>query len=228
MRIKKKILLVEDEKSLSYLISERLAEESYQVVSAYDGNEALQLFQKEKPDLVLLDVMLPKLDGFEVLKTIRNTDTHTPIIFLTARIQPKDAVKGIEWGANDYIRKPFSMDELLVRIKLQLYGTDTITEIGKEEYQIGKFTLNTKTLILAFEESQKKLTHKEAAILELLIDNRNKVLSKRSILYKIWLDDSYFHSRTLDVFISRLRKYLNADNSIEISNIRGVGYILKC
>ncbi len=228
MKSKKKILIVEDEKSLAYLISERLTEESYQVYTAHDGNEALHLFHLEKPNLILLDVMLPKLDGFEVLRTIRNTDAHTPILFLTARIQPKDAVKGIEWGANDYIRKPFSMDEILVRIKLQLYGTDTITEFENLEHKFGKFTLNTKFLILEFEGTQKKLTYKEVSILALLIENRNKVLSKRSILFKVWLDDSYFHSRTLDVFISRLRKYLSADKSIEISNIRGVGYILKC
>ncbi len=224
------VLLVEDELSLAMLIKENLESKGYEVCHAENGDLALKSFFQEKPDLVILDIMMPKVNGFNVAKTIRNTDRKTPVLFLTAKVQVKDVVKGFESGGNDYIRKPFSMDELLVRMKV-LLGNDRLIDVAEESDQVffelgaylfdsRKFILKTGNKIIA------KLTSRESELLKLLCQNENQILTKKSILLKVWDDDSFFNSRSLDVFISRLRKHFKEEPKVNIINIRGVGYKL--
>lgn len=224
-----KILLVEDEPSLAMVIKDSLQEHQFEVEVASDGDEALKTYHSFEPHLVILDVMIPKLNGFNVSKTIRNLDRKTPIIFLSAKIQPKDIVKGFESGGNDYLRKPFSMDELLARIKVLLSNSGLLEEVGKADtsfFEFGGFLFDCKRLELKFGDDVQKLTSKEADLLQLFCENQNQLLTKKAILHAIWGDDSFFNSRTMDVFISRLRKYLSGDPSITIINVRGVGYKL--
>jgi len=230
MTEKLKILLVEDELTLATLVQENLERKGYEVGYAPNGESALKQFFANPPDLVILDVMMPKANGFQVAKTIRNTDRRTPIIFLTAKIKPADVVQGFEAGGNDYLRKPFAMEELLVRMRA-LLNTERLAEVPKTTEQVvftlGQYSFNTKRLTLtAADASIRKLTTREAELLKLLCENRNQLLTKSSILLKVWGDDSFFNSRSMDVFISRLRKYLADDPTLSIVNLRGVGYKL--
>lgn len=220
---------MEDGLSLAMLIRDNLVSAGYQVSHAKDGNEALENFFQETPDIVILDVMMPRVNGFEVAKTIRNTDRNTPILFLTAKVQVKDVVKGFESGGNDYLRKPFSIEELLIRLKVLLNQSrllDHAKEVKETWFELGEYSFDSKKLELYHLGVSQKLTFMEAALLQLFCENQDHLLTKKSILLKIWQDDSFFNSRSLDVFISRLRKYLKQDNSISIINIRGVGYKL--
>ena len=222
-----KILLVEDEPSLALLVKENLEANAYEVFHAKNGDEALERFFFVKPHLVLLDVMMPKLNGFKVAQTIRNTDRTTPILFITAKVQTKDLIKGFESGGNDYIRKPFSIEELLIRIKVMLNDNRLLErpkESGKEQFEIGKYTFNSKKRWLFFDGQITQLTSREAELLKMFCENENQLLSKKSILNNLWGDDGFFNSRSLDVFISRLRKYLKNDPSLAIVNLRGKGY----
>lgn len=227
---KTKILLIEDEVTLATLIQENLERSGYEVVYAQNGELGLKQFFAHQPDLVILDVMMPKANGFQVAKTIRNTDRRTPIIFLTAKIKPSDVVQGFEAGGNDYLRKPFAMEELLIRMRA-LLNKERLAEIpsitDQVVFKIGQYSFNTKRLTLtAADASARKLTTREAELLKLLCENRNHLLTKSSILLKVWGDDSFFNSRSMDVFISRLRKYLVDDPTLSIVNLRGVGYKL--
>lgn len=224
------ILLVEDELALGLLVKEGLEKDGYRVIHASEGDQALKLFFAHQPALVVLDVMMPKLSGFEVAKTIRNTDRYTPIIFLTAKIKSSDVVRGFASGGNDYLRKPFAMEELLVRIRA-LLSEDRLAahpEVsGKSVFQIGRYTFNSKQLKISTPAGpERKMTARESELLKLLCENRNRTLTKSSILLEIWGDDSFFNSRSMDVFISRLRKYLKDDPNVSIVNLRGVGYKL--
>lgn len=226
---KKKILLVEDEMSLAMVVTDNLVEEGYEVHHALNGEDALKQFYQKEPDLVILDVMMPKVNGFTVAKTIRNTDRETPILFLTAKVQVKDVVKGFEAGGNDYIRKPFSIQELLVRMKVMLSDTrllDKVSPSSDARFELGKFQFDSKSGLLAHSGQSKKLTSRESELLKLFCRHKDEVLTKESILLSIWGDDSFFNSRSLDVFVSKLRKYLEADSGVNIVNIRGVGYKL--
>lgn len=221
------ILLVEDEASLAMLVKDNLLAQGYEVYHAENGDQALERFYFVKPDIVLLDVMMPKLNGYKVAETIRNTDKETPILFITAKVQTKDVIKGFESGGNDYIRKPFSIEELLVRIKVmlsdkRLLEKQKVSEI--EQFQIGEYTFNSKKRLLFFKGEMKKLTGRETELLKLFCSNENQLLSKKSLLQNLWGDDSFFNSRSLDVFVSRLRKYLKEDPSLAIVNVRGQGY----
>lgn len=229
MQLLTKVLLVEDEPSLALVVKDGLQQNQYEVKLATDGDEALKMFHSFEPHIVILDVMIPKLNGFNVSKTIRNLDRKTPIIFLSAKVQSKDVIRGFESGGNDYLRKPFSMEELLIRMKVLLSTSGLLDEVGEPQatfFQFGDFQFDCKRLELKFNETTKKLTSKEADLLQLFCENKNQLLTKKAILHAIWGDDSFFNSRTMDVFISRLRKYLSYDPDIAIINVRGVGYKL--
>lgn len=223
-----RVLLAEDELALAHIVRESLEESGFEVTLCTNGEQALQKYRAQKPDILALDVMMPKMDGFEVARHIRETDKITPIIFLTARSQPKDVVAGFESGANDYLKKPFSVEELIVRIKV-LLSTNRLLERPKtinEDYQISDllFSSNKNTLQQGINTWQ--LTARESDILKMLCKHKHEVITRKTLLTTVWGDDSFFNARSLDVFITRLRRQLDADPNIQIINIRGVGYKL--
>ncbi|GAB3922850.1 response regulator transcription factor [Mucilaginibacter myungsuensis] len=223
------VLLAEDELSLSHIVRESLEERGYKVTLCPNGKAALEKYQDKKPDILVLDVMMPLMDGFEVARQIRIKDKQTPIIFLTARSQAKDVVAGFELGANDYLKKPFSVEELIVRIKVQLSRTGTLDvkpSKEKESFRFGEFTFTPHKNALQRGANLKLLTSRESEILELLYRNQQQITGRDDILNKLWGSDSFFNARSLDVFITKLRKYLSADPSVQIINIRGQGYKL--
>lgn len=227
MSKKAKILLVEDDFNLGLVIQDFLGIEGYQVHLCRDGKEGLQKFNKNQYDLCLLDVMLPEKDGFSMAEDIRKVNKEVPIIFLTAKSLSEDKVKGFKAGADDYITKPFDNQEFLLRIDAVLRrskGVAIVEDENKGVYQIGKFTFDSINLRLKSEEEDKKLTKREAAILKLLAENKNKVIERSLVLNLIWGDDNYFNGRSLDVFITKLRKYLKHDENIQINNLHGVGF----
>jgi DNA-binding response OmpR family regulator len=223
---KNKILFVEDELSLGLIVKESLETRGFEVQYCQDGRSGYNSFKEFKPDICLLDIMLPVKDGFTLAQDIRKIDAHVPIIFITARSQTPDVVKGFEIGANDYIKKPFSMEELVVRIKARLSDNSVISEDhdARKTFIIGKYQFNYDRQVLEFQGREKKLTHREAEILRLLCLNRNKVLERSQVLDKVWGDDNFFNARSMDVFITKLRKYLADDPEVEILNVRGIGY----
>jgi DNA-binding response OmpR family regulator len=218
-----KILLAEDEPSLGQIIKESLETRNFEVLLCENGEEAYKTYKKEQPLLLVLDVMMPKKDGFTLAKEIRMEDAEIPIIFLTAKSQTEDVVEGFHLGGNDYLKKPFSMEELIVRIHALLKRT---FEQNTEEIAIGKYLFNLKKQTLQFQNTTENLTHREANLLYYLIKNKNQVLDRSFILNKLWGDDDFFNARSMDVFITKLRKKLKADSSIQIINIRGFGYKL--
>ena len=227
--MKYKILFVEDEPSLAMIVKDSMETEGFDVVHADNGADAIQYYQSHQPDLIVLDVMLPKTTGFEIAKTIRNIDQVTPIIFLTAKSQVKDVVKGFESGGNDYLRKPFSVEELMVRMKVLLSDKRLLAHVEETEeivFQIGLYTFDSNRQLLSIGTEETQLTAKESELLKLFCQNQNRLISKSSILMKVWGDDSFFHSRSMDVFVSKLRKYLKQDANLKIMNIRGSGYKL--
>lgn len=221
-----KILLVEDDQTLNFIIKDNLEQNGYVVTSAEDGDAAMKIFKSEKFSLCLLDVMLPKKDGFTVAKEIREIDDHTPIIFLTARSMTEDRITGLTIGGDDYITKPFSMEELLLKIRIFLKRTLNPVDDAVDQvfYKVGIFNFYFDSLILATDSERKTLTYKEAELLRYFCDNPNKVLSRSDILKQVWGSDDYYLGRSLDVFISRLRKYLSSDESIKILNLHGIGF----
>jgi len=227
MGSKTKILLAEDEPSLGQIIKESLETRGFQVVLCRDGKEAEAQYFKEDPALLVLDVMMPKKDGFTLAKEIRSQDLHTPIIFLTAKSQTRDVVEGFHTGGNDYLKKPFSMEELIVRINNLLNSKGNAQTAAVSA--IGGYSFDFKKQQLQFEkEDPISLTHREASLLFHLSNNRNNVLDRSMILKKLWGDDDFFNARSMDVFISKLRKKLKRDPSVEIVNVRGFGYKLIC
>ncbi len=225
---KKKILFVEDEQSLGLIVKESLETRGFEVEYCQDGKSGLKSFKEFKPDICLLDIMMPVKDGFTLAQEIRKTDQQTPIIFLTARSQTQDVVKGFELGANDYIKKPFSMEELIVRLKARLSEANGMTELNSEikSFVIGRYKFEYDKQTLESKGEFRKLTHREAEILRLLCLNKNKVLERSKVLDKVWGDDNFFNARSMDVFITKLRKYLAEDPEVEILNVRGIGYKL--
>ena len=223
------ILYVEDEESLGFIVSDSLEERGYNVIFKKDGEEGWDAFCKQKPDICVLDVMMPKKDGLTLATDIRAVDKDVPIIFLTAKSQPSDVVKGFELGADDYLKKPFSIEELIVRINARLTkNTNSSDEKLPTELIVGKYTFNTVKQTLTTDGFSKVLTHRECELLKLLVANKNDVLERKIVLDKIWGDDSFFNARSMDVFITKLRKYLVLDTDIQIINVRGVGYKLIC
>ena len=222
-----KILLVEDDEALQFIVKDNLGQHNYDVKVASDGKEALEIFAQNTFDLILLDVMLPKVDGFQVAEKIRHSNDHVPIIFLTARSMTEDKIKGLTIGGDDYIPKPFSMEELLLKIKIfirrsQVQPVSNIHENGV--IRIGNFMFHPEELSLSHEENTRSLTMKEAELIRFFAAHPNKVLSRNEILEKVWGSDDYFLGRSLDVFISRLRKYFKADPSVKIVNLHGIGF----
>jgi len=216
-----KILLVEDDQTLNFIIKDNLEQSGYMVTSAEDGESAIKFFKAEKFSLCLLDVMLPKKDGFTLAKEIREIDDHVPIIFLTARSMTEDRIAGLTIGGDDYITKPFSMEELLLKIRIFLKRSVSASDTGTDQnyYKVGIFNFYFDSLILDCNGDRKTLTYKEAELLRYFCDNPNKVLSRSDILIQVWGSDDYYLGRSLDVFISRLRKYLGRDENIKILNL---------
>jgi DNA-binding response OmpR family regulator len=220
---KAKVLYVEDEVFLAKIVSETLQGRGYDVVLESDGAKALDLFVKEKPDLCVLDIMLPNKDGFAIADEIRERDTQVPIIFLSAKAQTSDVVNGFKLGANDYIRKPFSIEELIARMENVLRSKSVVTE-ETEEVAIGAYTFNTRRQTLHHASEQRKLSYRESELLKLLYENRDRIVERSDILTLLWGSDSFFNSRNLDVYITKLRGYLKHDPAIEIITIKGIGY----
>lgn len=221
---KVKILLAEDEPSLGQIIKESLETRNFEVVLCANGELAYKAYKEEKPLLLVLDVMMPKIDGFSLATKIRNEDSAIPIIFLTAKSQTADVVEGFTIGGNDYLKKPFSMEELIVRINALLRRKKDEEIIG--ELAIGKFIFDLSKQTLTTGKKIQALTHREAHLLYHLIKNKNKVLERSFILKKLWGEDDFFNARSMDVFITKLRKKLKEDSSIQILNVRGYGYKL--
>jgi DNA-binding response OmpR family regulator len=221
-----KILLAEDEPSLGQIIKESLETRNFEVLLCADGEQAYKTYKIEKPVLLVLDVMMPKKDGFTLAEEIRKEDPEIPIIFLTAKSQTEDVVHGFTIGGNDYLKKPFSMEELIVRINALLNRNKN--ENLNEPIQLGNYLFNLKTQTLQINSEIETLTHREAHLLYHLINNKNEVLERSFILKKLWGDDDFFNARSMDVFITKLRKKLNKDDTLQIVNVRGYGYKLIC
>ncbi|THD33343.1 response regulator transcription factor [uncultured Flavobacterium sp.] len=224
MSSKIKIILAEDEPALAQIIKESLETRSFEVVLCKNGEEAFEAFSREKPELLVLDVMMPKKDGFTLAKEIRKLDKKTPIIFLTAKSQTQDVVDGFQLGGNDYLKKPFSMEELIIRIHA-LLGRIQL-EKNDENISIGNYIFNQTKQTLDYSGNIQFLTHREASLLHLLIENKNDILDRSLVLKKIWGDDDFFNGRSMDVFITKLRKKLSLDPNIQIINVRSQGYKL--
>jgi len=220
---KTKVLYVEDETFLAKIVSETLESRGYEVVLEEDGGKAVQKFGEVKPDVCVLDIMLPNKDGFTIADEIRERDTEVPIIFLSAKSQTADVLSGFKTGANDYIRKPFSIEELIVRIENVLRNKVALPD-DNNEVSIGAYTFNIKRQTLNHSAEQRKLSYRESELLKLLYENRDKIVERSEILTLLWGSDSFFNSRTLDVYITKLRGYLKLDPSIEIITIKGIGY----
>lgn len=219
------VLLVEDEKTLSMIIKDTLEEQGFLISIAFNGEEGLRTFHTQKPDVVVADVMMPRMDGFEMVRCIRQTDRTTPVLFLTARSGINDVVEGFELGANDYLKKPFSMQELIIRIKALLHKAF----VNKEQtnlFEIGNYLFNAVSQQLSYAGTSQELSHRESEILRRLCEHRNEVVNTQSILLELWGDDSFFNSRSLHVFITKLRHKLSKDERIRIVNVRGIGYKL--
>ncbi|HEX8546389.1 MAG TPA: response regulator transcription factor [Cytophagaceae bacterium] len=225
--MKAKILLAEDDASIGYILKENLDLNGYQVVLATDGKEGLFEFNKHSFDLCILDIMLPKLDGFSLAEKIRETNTHVPILFLTARSLAEDKLRGFKLGGDDYITKPFNFEELLSRVEVFVKRC-TISLKEQTTFCIGKVLFDYDGLCLSCKGHTFNLTQKEADILKIFCDHPNIIIKRDVILNRVWGDNDYFIGRSLDVFIVKLRKYLAAEPSIEIQNIHGVGFRLVC
>lgn len=226
MTTKIKILLAEDEPALALIIKESLETRNFEVMHCINGEVAFDAFTKQKFDLLVLDVMMPKKDGFSLAKDVRKIDKKIPIIFLTAKSQTQDVVEGFNIGGNDYLKKPFSMEELIIRIH-SLLGRINADKV-EEKMLIGSYSFDFVKQTLHFNELIITLTHREAELLFLLIENKNEILDRSIVLKKIWGNDDFFNGRSLDVFITKLRKKLNLDPNIQIINVRGQGYKLIC
>jgi DNA-binding response OmpR family regulator len=221
-----KVLLAEDEASLGMIVKESLESRDFTVFHAENGEEAFEMYQKEKPDVLVLDVMMPKKDGFTLAKEIRAENKNIPILFLTAKSQTSDVLEGFYHGGNDYLKKPFSMEELIVRIKSLLNRIELKTNI--DAIKIGDYSFNFTKQTLKYNSEIEQLTHREAQLLFHLFEKKNEILGRTFILNKLWGNDDFFNARSMDVFISKLRKKIKKDNTLQIINIRGFGYKLIC
>jgi len=223
-----RILLVEDEESLARGLQFNLEAEGYKVTLARDGQQAIDFFDQQKFDLVILDVMLPYHDGFEIAQYIREKSQQLPILFLTARRSPDDRIKGLKLGADDYLAKPFSLDELLLRVKRILQRKSWYLHDDLQKFQLGQWQIDLQALQIMGEEKTINLTQLEANILKYLLERRGKVVSRQELLENVWQTDAEIETRTVDIFIARLRKYLNDDpaNPQWIKSVRGIGYMI--
>ena len=223
-----KILLAEDEVVLGNIVKESLESRGFDVIYCKDGDQAMRQYKLHKPELLVLDVMMPKKDGFTLVKEIRQQDKRIPIIFLTAKSRIEDVVEGFGYGANDYLKKPFSIEELIVRIEALLKTNTTKDNPKTVLMQIGLYEFNLEKQTLKLGEVQQTLTHREACLLDVLYHYKNTLAERNYILKKLWGNDDFFNARSMDVFISKLRKKLAGDQGIQILNVRGYGYKLVC
>ncbi len=225
---KQRVLLLEDDANLGFILQEHLQMQGFEVMLCVNGEEGLRSFQVGKFDLCLVDVMMPKLDGFSFARKIREQDQAVPLIFLTAKSLKEDKIEGFKIGCDDYLTKPFSMEELMLRITAVLRRAKASAQVAEQPvmFEIGKFTLDYNRQLLTTPASQYKLTPKEADLLRLLCIHKNQTLERDVALREIWGDESYFSGRSMDVFISKLRKYLKDDESVEIMGIHGKGFRL--
>ncbi|MGF1922589.1 MAG: response regulator transcription factor [Bacteroidia bacterium] len=227
-----KILLVEDEEALGLIIKDSLEVRNFEVVHVLDGGLAYERYISERPDALILDVMLPSINGFMIAEKIRLEDKHTPILFLTARTMPQDVLNGYMSGGNDYLKKPFDMEELIVRIKVLLSQNRLLenkdSDLSLTMVEIGKYTYDIMRGVLVYKDVVKQLTGRESEVLKTLYQNRNRILDRKIFLKQVWGDDDFFSSRSLDVFITKLRRHLRHDPVIQIINHRGFGYKLIC
>ena len=224
---KKRILLVEDDPSLGFVTKDVLVLKGYDVTLCKDGLEGEETFSSGDYHLCILDIMLPKMDGFSLARSIRQKNPSIPIIFLSAKSMEEDKLQGFATGADDFITKPFSLDELLCRIEVFLRRSHSNNHQQETIVFLGKYTFDFSNLILKNNATEKTLTQKEAEVLKLLYHNRERVLKREEILKHVWGDDDYFMGRSMDVFISKLRKYLKEDPSVQIVNYHGVGFKLE-
>jgi len=229
MNSKAKILYVEDDLTLSFVTRDNLELYGYTIEFCEDGVEALQKFNDSHFDLCILDVMLPKMDGYDLAERIRAKNVQVPIIFLTAKSTKEDKIHGLRLGADDYITKPFSIEELVLKIEVFLKRSrqTTLQVDYKKNCEFGHFVFDISNNLLIYPDGKKQLTHREAELMKILCRNHDTILKRDDILMQVWGDDHYFASRSLDVFISRLRKYIKSDDSVKIENIHNVGYRLK-
>ncbi len=222
------VLLAEDDKNLGSVLTSYLEAKGYPTTLCINGQEAFNAFRSDTFDFCIIDVMMPVKDGFTLAKEIREIDKKTPILFLTAKSMQEDKLRGFELGADDYITKPFSMEELLMRMRAIIRRTteSKTMQASRTQYEVGKFTFDYNRQLLKKGEDEQKLTSKESELLKMLCDNANEVLDRSDALKKIWHDDSYFNARSMDVYVTKLRKYLKADPSLELINVHGVGFKL--
>jgi two-component system, OmpR family, response regulator len=221
----KRVLLAEDDKNLGTILKAYLEAKGYQTTLCVDGKEALEKFKREDYTFCILDVMMPVMDGFALAAEIRKLNSQVPLLFLTAKSMQEDKLHGFELGADDYLTKPFSMEELLMRMKAIMRRSEEAL-VRPTFFEIGSFTFDYNRQILSRAGEDNKLTSKEAELLRLLCENLNRVLDRSVALNKIWFDDSYFNARSMDVYITKLRKYFKNDDQIELMNVHGVGFKL--
>jgi DNA-binding response OmpR family regulator len=219
-----KVLIAEDDRDFGNILTQYVTISGFEVTLARDGKEAWELFNKDKPDICVLDVMMPEMDGFTLAEKIKQSHQEMPFIFLTAKSLKEDIVKGLKLGADDYITKPFDPEVLILRINNIL---KRVYSSVNDEYHVSSTVLMFNTLELMCGKKKEKLTLKEAQLLRYFIINKNKILAREDILTEIWGEDDYFLGRSMDVFISRLRKYVSDDRGIDIRTVRGMGFILE-
>jgi len=222
------ILYVEDDPALAFLTSDNLMLEGFEVDLCKTAEEALIKFKTQTYDLCILDVMLPGMDGFSLARKMRETNTQIPILFITAKSTHEDKIRGLKIGGDDYITKPFSIEELVLKIRIFIKRSASVSA-SKTNYaqQIGKYTFDAANQLLAFADKRIELTYKESELLIMLYEKKNNIVKRDEILIKLWADNSYFKGRSLDVFISRLRKYLKYDDNVILENVHGIGFRLK-
>lgn len=220
---KYKILYAEDDETLAFLTKDNL-EQHYDVTHCDNGEMALNAFKKDAFDICILDIMMPKMDGFELAENIRKTNSEVPIIFLSAKTLKEDRIKGLRLGADDYLVKPFSIEELLLKIEIFLKRTNKNVTVDKSLYTVGKYQFDSKNYLVFTDSEKISLTQRESDLLKLFLNNKNVVLKREEILKSLWGDDDYFMGRSLDVFISRLRKILSNEEGIAIENLHGIGF----
>lgn len=219
-----RVLYVEDEVNLALIVSDSLESHGFDITHRENGIDALAIFKRDKHDIVVVDIMMPLMDGYTLTSEIRKLDKQVPILFLSALTQTEDVVKGFHLGANDYIRKPFKTEELIVRIEAL---TKRAMRTAAMVYTIGDYVLDTQKGLLFYRGSSVKLSFRETELIRRLYENKDNVVPREEIIKTYWKDDTYFTGRSLDVFISRIRKYLIKDDRIRITNVRGVGYVMN-
>lgn len=226
--MKAHLLYVEDDPSLSFVTRDNLEQEGYQITCFEDGQKALEAVRVQRFDLCILDVMLPEVDGFTIAEEIRKYDKETPILFITAKSLKEDRIHGLKIGADDYLTKPFSIEELLLKIDIFLRRRHVVDSPTPSILRIGQYDFHPANLILNGFGQERRLTQKEANLLSYFAANRHQVVRRAAILEQLWGEDDYFLGRSLDVFVSRLRKYLQKDERIRIENVHGIGFQFVC